>query len=338
MRLHLFDNFRAIAILLVVAGHSINARNIASLGEMFFANIILGGTTLFVFISGFFFYHIYYYKFQYISFILKKIKYVFLPYLILSAIGFVFLVFYVHKLPLSPFYFKLFLKYVLTGDLFIGYWYIPFIMTMYLISPLFIWQIKWPLKIQIGVFGGLLCVSMLLHRPLHNINTLHSVLYFLPVYMLGIICAINKDKVLDFIRNKSIYLAFCIVSVSLVQILFYGSYGNFNKDSIFDYAGIDVMIIQKILMCFFLLSILQKLDNNKIQVFEYIASRSFAIYFLHPVIFYLLRFLGLIRKIHKQHYLPEFIVTFVALMILSLVLSEILKFILRKNSRFLIGW
>lgn len=115
MRLHLFDNFRAIAILLVVAGHSINSRNIASLGEMFFANTILGGTTLFVFISGFFFYHIYYYKFQYKNFMLKKIKYVFMPYFMLSAIGFVFSVFYVHKLPLSPFFFELFLKYLLTG-------------------------------------------------------------------------------------------------------------------------------------------------------------------------------------------------------------------------------
>ena len=342
MRLHLFDNFRAIAILLVVAGHSfdhsINSRN---LGEMFFRNTILGGTTLFVFISGLFFYHIYYYKFQYKYFMLKKIKYVFLPYLMLSAIGFVFSVFYVHNLPLSLFSFALFLKYLLTGDLFIGYWYIPFIMTMYLISPFFIWQIKWPLKIKIGVFGGLLCVSMLLHRPLYNINILHSVLYFLPVYMLGIICAIHKDKALDFVKNKTIYLVFCGVLVSLGQILFYGRYGNFHKDYIFDYAGIDVMLLQKIIMCFFLLSILQKLDNTKILVFEYIASRSFAIYFLHPIILKLLEFTDLLRKIHNQHYLhylSEFVVTFCVLIILSIVLSEIVKFILGKNSRFLIGW
>jgi peptidoglycan/LPS O-acetylase OafA/YrhL len=55
MRLNYFDYFRAIAIIIIVAGHSFSLWVIDTLPEKVLANIITGGTSLFVFISGFFF-------------------------------------------------------------------------------------------------------------------------------------------------------------------------------------------------------------------------------------------------------------------------------------------
>jgi len=59
--------FRGIAIVLIVAGHcySISGWHIGTTGDRFLANLISGSTTLFVFISGFLFHHVFYPKFQY---------------------------------------------------------------------------------------------------------------------------------------------------------------------------------------------------------------------------------------------------------------------------------
>ncbi len=55
MRINYFDYFRGIAILLIVAGHCLAPWYINTMPEMVIANLIKGGTALFVFISGFFF-------------------------------------------------------------------------------------------------------------------------------------------------------------------------------------------------------------------------------------------------------------------------------------------
>jgi len=94
MRLNYFDYFRAIAILFIVAGHSLTGWNIDTLPEKVFANIITGGTSLFVFISGFFFHHIFYKNFEYIIFMKKKIENVLVPYIVLSTLAFFIIVIY----------------------------------------------------------------------------------------------------------------------------------------------------------------------------------------------------------------------------------------------------
>jgi len=54
MRLNSFDYFRAIAILIIVTGHSYQPWVIDTFPEKIVGNLITGGTSLFVFISGFF--------------------------------------------------------------------------------------------------------------------------------------------------------------------------------------------------------------------------------------------------------------------------------------------
>jgi len=55
------EYFRAIAIILIVAGHLLLAGIESSyLFELAIQNIIFGGTTLFVFISGFLFHHVFF--------------------------------------------------------------------------------------------------------------------------------------------------------------------------------------------------------------------------------------------------------------------------------------
>lgn len=350
MRLHSFDYFRGLAIVFIVAGHSYGPWVAHSFFEKIVASLISGGTTFFVFISGFFFHHIFYPKFRYKSFIIKKAANVLLPYSILSVAAFICLVLFLNDPPFAEVfitdhkpesglqYLKLFTQYWWTGSLLTAYWYVPFIMIIFALSPVFIKQIELPIKSQLGLFFMLLCLATLIQRPMHNLSPIHSVIYFCPVYMLGIVCSIQKERLFKFLAGKTFVLGSAVVLMSVVQLLIYGNDGNFNKDAIFSFNGIDTMILQKILMCFFLLAILQQLENKEIFFLKHLASTSFAIYFLHPWALY---FLYKSSFIDHVRFLPGFLIfllTVTLVITVCLATAALFKWLLGEKSRFVIGW
>ncbi|MBU0944840.1 MAG: acyltransferase [Proteobacteria bacterium] len=344
-----FDYFRGIAILFIVAGHSYGPWVIDSFGERVLANLISGGTTLFVFISGFFFHYIYYEKFNSKEFLKKKTKHVFIPYFVLSLTGIGYYVFSLNPLPLADQlgitrleswtqYIEIVAIYLWTGKIAIAYWYIPFILIIFVISPLFTRYIRLSTAYRNIIFLLFLITSMFIHRPVGNLSQVHSVLYFMPIYMLGIICSIHREYVLEFIKDKSIILGVTVLFLSALQVLLYKGYGNFHKEEIFSYGGLDIIIIQKIAMCFFFLSILQKYESRNIPALKVLASSSFAIFFIHPWILKVFSETGVWSFLQ---FLPEigiFIVTVPLALISSLLVASIIKLGLKANSRYVIGW
>jgi len=261
-------------MLFIVAGHSCAYWAMESFYEKVFANLITGGTTLFVFISGFLFHHAFYPKYQCRRFLLKKMKYVLLPYTLLSLTGIGCFVFCLNRPPYAEIFIAgqiehwyqyawLSVQYWWTGSILDAYWYIPFIMIMFALSPIFIKQIELPIKAQLGLFVLLLSLSAFVHRPTHNLSPLHSVVYFMPVYMLGIMCSIESVRVFKFLEGKSVILGCSVFVLSAAQILIFNRYGNFHKEAVFSYEGIDMMILQKIFMCFFLLSVTQQFEHKE---------------------------------------------------------------------------
>lgn len=349
MRLRVFDYFRGLAILLIVAGHCYGPWIAESFGEKILASLITGGTVLFVFMSGFFFHYIFYPKFHYFGFVGKKIKQVFLPYSFLSLLAFACFVLYFEippfpevfiSEPLSEWrqYAAVCLQYLWTGGLMSSYWYVPFIMMIFLLSPVFIWQIKLPIKAQVLLVIVLLAISSIVHRPVNNLSPLHSLLYFFPVYMLGILCATHKDRLFSFIKNKTILLGCLVFGLSILQVSIYGEYGNFHKESIFSYNGIDTMLFQKIALCFFFLAVLQKFENKNLPFLHLMGSVSFAVYFLHPWVICLIESFPVYDKLA---FIPSFAVfmgNFAMVMLASLLLAFLIKKLFREGSRFLIGW
>lgn len=350
MRLNSFDYFRGLAIIFIVAGHSYGPWVAHSFFEKVIASLITGGTAFFVFISGFFFHHIFYPKFRYKSFMVKKAANVLLPYSILSVLAFVCLVLYLNDPPFAEVfitgqqpdsifqYLKLFAQYWWTGSLLTAYWYVPFIMIIFAISPLFIKQIELPIKSQLGLLFLLLCLATVVQRPTHNLSPIHSVVYFCPVYMLGIICSINKERLFEFLAGKTVILGFAVILVSVAQLLIYGNDGNFHKDALFSFEGIDTMILQKILMCFFLLSVLQKLDAKEIPLLKHLASTSFAIFFLHPWVLYFLYESSFISRVKFAPSFLVFLLTVLLVIAICLAIAELFKSLLGEKSRFVIGW
>jgi fucose 4-O-acetylase-like acetyltransferase len=346
MRLNYFDYFRGVAIILIVAGHSYYPWTIDTLPEMVIANLITGGTALFVFISGFFFHHVYYPKFQFRNFLIKKVKFVFLPYLILSSIAFILIVIMLkHPSPLIigdtdciANCMLLYMKYLWTGRILTAYWYVPFIMIIFAMSPLFIQYIKLSSVMQLTIFTILVGGSMLIQRPLENLSPIHSAIYFTPIYLLGIIYSINEKKISSLLKHKSLAIGTTMLGISIIQVILNDSYGNYHKSAIFSYAGFDLIIIQKIIMIFFFLSILIKIDNKNVLVLKYLASISFALYFLHP---WFLKAFGYFSIIDYLSLIPGaiiFPIKTIFVIALCLTTATLVKKTLYNKSRYIIGY
>lgn len=350
MRIQAFDYFRAIAIIFIVAGHCYGFWQRDTVTELTISNLITGGTSLFVFISGFFFHYVFYKKFNYLKFMQKKIQNVFVPYLILSLslilVAFISTTnfpgyerFFNHKVITWTDHLELTFFYLFIKGAFAAYWYIPFIMLVFLASPLFLWFIKISNRSQIVLIAFTLILSMIIHRPEGNLFPLQSLLYFTPVYLIGIYVSINREKFMHFLSEKTWYLLLLVISLAMYQALFYDTIGNFEKADMFTYTVVDILILQKIAMSFFFLALLSKFENHDTPVLKKLADISFSLFFLHGIVIFML------NKISYTYYLEETLNTFVyfvlyfsTVMTLSITIAYTIKWILKNRSRYVIGW
>ena len=265
MYLNSINFFRGISIIFIVFGHCLGLADFSydSVFGNAIYNLTLGGTTFFVFISGFLFHHIFYAKFQYRQFLIKKTKYVLLPYLILSTLPIAYLLLRISIAGISSsssitnrynelFSFPIFGHY-LTGvdENFIGYWYIPFILIIFLLSPLFIRFIKLNFKAQILITILLLICSIFMHRGIESnaFSVFQNVLFFTPIYLFGIISSEKKDVIYVKLKKREFYILSIALTLAIYQA-YIGELGNYQK-SPFIYGGVDLMIVQKILLCLF---------------------------------------------------------------------------------------
>lgn len=358
MKLNQFDYFRAIAILFVVFGHTaqvlLNVYSNDSFSTAFIYTLIGGSTALFVFISGFFFHYVFYKKFEFKAFMIKKIKGVYIPYLILTTLAFIGFYFIqetkgienvtneiaVDIAKQNSFWSLLTLlkAHIVNGSIFIQFWYIPFIMLMFIASPIFISYIKLNAKLRISIMLLLIASSLLTHRPLDHSNTLHAFIYYLPIYMLGINCSLHRESVNKYLNNKSAILGFFVFVLVAAQIAVFDHVGSYRKEDFFSYNGISIMLIQKILLIFFFLSFLQKYEKTDNRFLKEIAASSFAIFFLHMLFLEIILKLNINSLLSFTPDLVNWVIISVLVVVTSYVIAYCVKSTLKRNSRFLIGW
>ncbi|MGD1920075.1 MAG: acyltransferase family protein [Pleurocapsa sp.] len=345
--LNSINYFRGIAIIIIVAAHSYGIANWnvyknPTLFEQFFYALNLNGSVFFLFISGFLYNHIFYPRFNYLKFMIKKVKYVLVPYLICSAIPILYAVFVDSKggflldsLKDKPL--QAILWFLATGRAVYAYWYIPMIMLIFVISPLINILIK--SKNLLYAILGLIPISMIVHRPLHNMNPIHSLVYFIPVYLLGIYSSIHQKQIYAFLKSNRVKIAIVVLAIALglIQVLIFNVNGNFSKD-FWSITIPDINLLQKILLCFLLMSLLDNYEDTDITAMKKTAETSFAIYFIHP---FLLKPLTLfIRSLELgfQGNLFTLIIATFLVVIIAMAIAYILKFLLKGNSRYIIGW
>lgn len=352
MHLNSINHFRAVAIIFIVAGHcyGIAGLYVNTFIESVIVNIITGGTFLFVFVSGFLFHHVFYKKYQYKKFVSQKIKNILAPYLLLSALP---VFFYVYKKPdlfdgfFLPAHDGIFneyvlpsIKYYLTGAFLSAYWYIPFILVTFMLSPLHFLFIKAKISWQLGLTFVFCMVSLLMHRSVDNLQVTQSVVYFTSVYLIGILCSLYKDRVYRVLNGKEPILLMLIIYFAVLQALT-GVVGNYHKLP-FSYGGLDIMFIQKIIMCLFFMVYLHRFESYHSRYLQLLASTSFAIFFLHPIVIWwsikLLHQIFLINEYAAFNSWGIYLLFVAGVTIVCIVIAKAVKKIMPKYSQRVIGY
>src|SRR5690554_6718163 len=150
--LNSLNHYRALSIILIVAIHSFYTADIKldSYVSQFFFNSISGATLNFIFISGFLFYQVFYKRFEYSKFVKSRVDRFLKPYLVLSILPILVCLITIPMYwdnsniikfndgNLAFWYSVSAIKYLITGAHITAYWYIPFMMVMVVISPLFV--------------------------------------------------------------------------------------------------------------------------------------------------------------------------------------------------------
>lgn len=336
MYLNYINYFRGFAILMVVLGHFVYANSENEIGKLI-GVILKGGTGPFVFISGFLFYHIFYKRgFNYKKFMINKIKNVLLPYtvIIFPALIYCVLSYGVNSNLYKTNKLAYILLYYYSGSALLPTWYIPFAMFLFLASPLFIKFIKISKTKQERIIFASLIISMIVQRPVYNLllNIFQAFIYFFPFYSLGIYVALHREEVLKKLEKRSKLLFILWIGVIILQFKFNLLYSQ--HKSLFEFKGIDLMGIQKFIMCLILLVIFIKLDRIKglyffKRILDQFADYSFGIFFIHG-------YLLLIR--YKFNFnLYEEILSGILAMYVSILIVWIFRKIFGKKSRMIVG-
>ncbi len=352
MWLNSFNYFRGVAILFIVAGHTLymSGWTIDTVFEKFLADLVLGGTTLFVFISGFLFHHVYFKRYNYRKFMGTKFRNVLLPYLVLSLPLVLYFVLFTgwgpyghhifgEKTGLLSSYLLPVLRYLWTGRVMEAYWYIPFIMVVFVFSPLMMAYARLRPAPRVAIFFVLLLVSLFLQRPIDNISVLHSTIYFLPVFLFGITVSIDKEwfyRVFD--RREPLLLA-AVFLFAFLQARYYPVFGNLHKPAL-QAALPDVLLLQKLFLALFFMILLHRYEERESWVLDRLASTSFAIYFLHPWVLWgaQLVFNQRLAVIESMRGPVLWLVMTPLVVVLSMALAEGIRYLFRDHSRSVIGY
>lgn len=305
----------------------------------FACSVIDGSSSMFVFISGFLFYQVFYVRgFEYRRFMISKFKKVFLPFFIATTAFAAWRLLRGHG-SITDANFMYFGCYWYWSN-----WYIWFIMIMFAIAPLHIMFVESTERQKIVVMVISIIFAMGFGR--HNLNAFLSVLFWNSIYLFGIYCAIHLEdlKKLDFNGRA------CLFAVTLLYMAWMAS--DPGKSWIVDSPPREVTYFQKISwilpgkllqdVCLLYIFAWFKDHGWKFlrKFMDVLATYAFSIYFLHNFII-----LHLERRPHKSFFssmnfyeiqLSAFVIAIIAC-ILCIMVAWPIKKLTGKYSRMIIG-
>ncbi len=346
MRLTSIEHMRAIAILMIVVGHAsyFAPADATDLASGFVKNLVQGGTTYFVFVSGYMFHHVFHDRYQFRPFMTGKFRTVAAPYLFISIPLIIWTSIRQPSLadrlfgdPMTGDPFSAVetgVRFLATGAVLPAFWYVPFIMLIFALSPLYRGFISLSSGAQKTLITLSILTAILVHRPIENLNAFQSVIYFTPAYLIGIFMSLNRDSFLRWVRGKEAY--FLIAGLMLAGMQTYsGHIGNYHKP-ISAYGGIDLMLPQKLFLCIAFFALLERASDFRARTLEIISATSFAIFFLHMLFLKMLFKLGLATATGNAWLNVG--LTSAAAVALSVACALLAKRALGARSRMLVGY
>ena len=327
------ENFRGVAIIFVMFSHIVSLQQMGKLGDVYYY-IFVDATNWFVFISGYLFYYLEINKFNYASYLSKKAMYVVLPYLILSVLPIAFWVYSSQHILYGLTPMKFVLWSLLSGGIAVGpMWFIPMIVIFFLMTPIF--RILSKTKFIYVLTACALIFSMFSSRTVHNTNPFLSFLYFLGAYLLGIIAAkdaaiidglkkITKTKIIVISLFVFVVLGFLFPGYKNLPPGFFGGLGVFNY-----------VVTGKLALLVAIFLLFERFMEHKNSSLGYIAKISFGLFFIHGIMAALFHMAA--RYINFGGQVFKFLVETSVVIFVSVVVVFVLKKILKKWSRYVIG-
>jgi probable poly-beta-1,6-N-acetyl-D-glucosamine export protein len=290
--------FRGVAILAVVATHVLFELHWPEERQTEFKvclSLVQNGTVWFVFVAGLLFRHLAY-KFEYRTYLLSKLKYVILPYVIVS-LPFVVLqykrefglfrpgVVYAVEHPVL----RVVVAYFSGEQMPIPLWFVPMISVAYLLAPAFLWldRQRW----GYWTIPPLLVLASLIHRPHEQTMLRQTVPYFLPVYLVGMWTARNTATVMTWTRRFRWIAVALSIAIVVYEVMTRKRPGAIESLSAFSTeAGIfDFNIYMKLLLSLVVLEALQRCPAWLEKLLGPLATLSFGIFFVHFYLIYVAR-------------------------------------------------
>jgi probable poly-beta-1,6-N-acetyl-D-glucosamine export protein len=226
--------------------------------------------------------------------------------------------------------------YFLAGRMILAYWYVPFIMLVFILSPLFIRYTRLKIKIQVLLLIIMMAAAALIWRPIRSLNPLQSLIYFLPHYCIGILCSQHRNAVYTTLQRRELFLLIPVLFLALVQALYTSTVGNPHKN-FFAFGIPDISLFQKGFLSLFFMVFLHRFEEKSLKVLVFLASASFAIYFLHP---HFINEFGSLFKMTAYVIPPQFlwIPCSISITALSAAIAFCIKYMFPTRSRMIIGW
>ena len=345
--------FRAVAILFVVVSHVILVpclhtsfqEPVHAVCFLFFTN----ATVFFVLISGFLFQHINDNPgFRYGRLMKKKFLNVYLPMLVMSLPAMLLYFAYadqVRSLLGAPAVERSVAEEVLGGlfalvaGLWLGpYWYIPFIMMVFAISPLILRFIRW--RYSLGLTLATIPLGFFFFPRTFDLWPA-VIPYFLPLFVLGAILSYRYDSIQGHIERG--LLVYGILALACMVVCFLVPHQEPTYAGIFNVsprAGVHSVVSGwfKVFLAMFFWGLLIKCEHREFKLLDRIAAYSFGIYFIHS---YFLN-LGLF---HYNNLWPppgglSLLVTLaycILVPLLSLAIAMLIKRVFRRYARYVAG-
>lgn len=328
--------FRAVAILFIVLTHIFYIPNFENkdLGfsylDKFRFTVFEGSTIFFITISGFLLFHLRSYV-KAKKYYFNKIKNILIPYLVISVVIIVIKATLQNE-PVEGTYH--FFQLLVTGKTQFHLWYIPFISLLFLISPLLIRILpKIPKWLLISI-----CLLPILGTRTQTEITIWQYLYFFPLYLFGMVCSLEYERIIHFVKNNNKTLSFILVAATYGIFVIPQDFEIFTNSNISE----SLFAIQKSIIWLLFITYVPNREFKKLKILDILAKYSFAIYFLHITIhaiflrYFFIDYLNMVCS--PLWYFLIISIYSITILAMNMLLVFLIKRIMGSKSVYLIGY
>jgi peptidoglycan/LPS O-acetylase OafA/YrhL len=266
-------NFRGLAIAFIVATHCMSMFDWSDSPELrnVLARVVANGTIFFIFISGYLFHYLSH-DFRALDYWLKKLRFVVLPYSLVSIPAILIFTWFLRRDGMRPGFYEQApwmraLEFWVTGAHMAPFWFIPTIVVFFLAAPLLLRVFSTPRRYLL--LPLLFVVSMFVPR---SANPLLAFVHFLPVWVLGMACSFFRDD-----ADRWIQRLFWVMPVIVLLLFFVELHWTRGTHSWYS-------AVQKAVLSVFLLEVFRRLGARADRWFWRLGSLSFGIFFLHSYV------------------------------------------------------